>query len=62
MKDKKLNLNPKRLITFERRILNQMKKNIREARWDGEYDYVIWLENRLEWNKKILKKKIAKMK
>jgi len=39
-----------------------MKKNIREARWDGEYDYVIWLENRLEWNKKILNKKIAKLK
>ena len=61
MNDKKLNLNPKRLITFERRMINNYKSQIREAVINGETDYVVWLTNRKEFSQKILDKKIKRM-
>ena len=61
MTDKKLNLNPKRLITFERRMINNYKSQIQIAAMNGENDYVIWLTNRMGFNQKILDKKIASM-
>jgi hypothetical protein len=61
MTDKKLNLNPKRLITFERRMINNYKSQIQIAAMNGENDYVIWLTNRMGFNQKILDKKIANM-
>ena len=59
MNDKKLNLNPKRLITFERRMINNYKSQIQIAAMNGENDYVIWLTNRMGFNQKILDKKIT---
>ena len=61
MNDKKLNLNPKRLITFERRMINNYKSQIQIAAMNGENDYVIWLTNRMGFNQKILDKKITSM-
>jgi hypothetical protein len=61
MTDKKLNLNPKRLITFERRMINNYKSQIQIAAMNGENDYVIWLTNRMGFNQKILDKKITSM-
>ena len=61
MTDKKLNLNPKRLITFERRMINNYKSQIQAAAMNGENDYVIWLTNRMGFNQKILDKKITRM-
>jgi hypothetical protein len=61
MNDKKLNLNPKRLITFERRMINNYKSQIQIAAMNGENDYVIWLTNRMGFNQKILDKKITRI-
>lgn len=61
MRDTKLNLNPKRLITFERRMVDEYKTLINTARSEGEHDYVMWLTNRMEFNQKILDKKITSM-
>lgn len=61
MTDKKLNLNPKRLITFERRMINNYKSQIQIAAMNGENDYVMWLTNRMGFNQKILDKKITSM-
>ena len=61
MTDKKLNLNPKRLITFERRMINNYKSQIQIAAMNGETDYVIWLTNRMGFNQKILDKKITRI-
>ena len=61
MTDKKLNLNPKRLITFERRMINNYKSQIQIAAMNGENDYVIWLTNRMGFSQKILDKKITSM-
>jgi|TARA_R110002153_G_scaffold144946_1_gene296199 hypothetical protein len=61
MNDKKLNLNPKRLITFERRMINNYKSQIQIAAMNGENDYVMWLTNRMGFNQKILDKKITSM-
>ena len=61
MNDKKLNLNPKRLITFERRMINNYKDQIQIAAMNGENDYVMWLTNRMGFNQKILDKKITSM-
>ena len=61
MTDKKLNLNPKRLITFERRMINNYKSQIQIAAMNGETDYVIWLTNRMRFNQKILDKKITRI-
>lgn len=58
MKDTKLNLNPKRLITFERKYSEYLKQEIRNAKKSGEDDYVVWLNNRLQWSETILQKKI----
>ena len=56
--EKKLNLNPKRLITFERRNLNNLKAQLRVAEMNGEPDYQLWLLNRIQWTEKVLEKKI----
>ena len=56
--EKKLNLNPKRLITFERRNLNNLKTQLRVAEMNGEPDYQLWLLNRIQWTEKVLEKKI----
>ena len=61
MNDKKLNLNPKRLITFERRMINNYKSQIQIAAMNGENDYVMRLTNRMGFNQKILDKKITSM-
>jgi hypothetical protein len=61
MNDKKLNLNPKRLITFERRMIDQYKSEIIEARKSGEYDYEVWLTARMSFSEKILNKKILRI-
>lgn len=61
MRDIKLNLNPKRLITFERKYLNYLKEEIRNARKSGEEDYLVWLSNRLEWSEKMVEKKIKRL-
>tara|TARA_R110002111_G_scaffold95526_1_gene147670 strand:- start:700 stop:939 length:240 start_codon:yes stop_codon:yes gene_type:complete len=61
MTDKKLNLNPKRLITFERRMINNYKSQIQIAAMNGENDYVIWLTTRMGFSQKILDKKITSM-
>ena len=61
MTDKKLNLNPKRLITFERRMINNYKSQIQIAAMNDENDYVIWLTNRMGFNQKILDKKITRI-
>ena len=61
MTDKKLNLNPKRLITFERRLINNYKSQIQIAAMNGENDYVIWSTARMGFSQKILDKKITSM-
>lgn len=61
MRDIKLNLNPKRLITFERKYLNYLKEEIRNARKSGEEDYLVWLSNRLVWSEKMVEKKIKRL-
>ena len=61
MIDKKLNLNPKRLITFERRMINNYKSQIEIAIADGEHDYAVWLTNRMEFSQKLLDKKITSL-
>ena len=61
MNDKKLNLNPKRLITFERRMINNYKSQIQIAIRDNEDDYFQWLTNRMGFSQKILDKKITSM-
>ena len=59
--DYKLNLNPKRLITFERKYLKYLKQEMRTARRSGEIDYVVWLNNRLLWTEKMVDKKVKKL-
>ena len=56
--EKKLNLNPKRLITFERRNLNTLRTQLKTAQMNGEPDYELWLLNRIQWTEKVLEKKI----
>lgn len=59
--DRKLNLNPKRLITFERRNLNRLRAELVEALKRGETDYVVWLSNRISWSEKMVDKKVRKV-
>ena len=61
MTENKLKLNPKRLITFERRLINNYKSQIQIALRDGEDDYYQWLTARMDFSKKILDKKITSM-
>jgi len=62
MVKKVMNLNPKRLVTFQRRFLNLLKTELQEAHKRGETDYVFWLNIKFVKSKRMLNKKITKVK
>jgi len=55
----KVNFNPKRLVTFNRRLLNSHKAQLRVAQMSGgEPDYELWLLQRIQKGEIALEKKI----
>jgi hypothetical protein len=56
--NQKFDFNPKRLVTFNRRLLNTFKAQLRVAQMSGEPDYELWLLQRIEKGEMILEKKI----
>jgi hypothetical protein len=54
----KLKFNPKRLVTFNRRLLNTFKAQLRVAQMTGEADYELWLLQRIQKGEMVLEKKI----
>jgi hypothetical protein len=54
----KLKFNPKRLVTFNRRLLNTFKAQLRVAQMSGEPDYELWLLQRIQKGEMVLEKKI----
>ena len=57
----KLKFNPKRLITFNRRMLNTHKAQLRVAQMNGEADYELWLLQRIQKGEMVLEKKIKNL-
>jgi hypothetical protein len=56
--NEKFSFNPKRLVTFNRRLLNTHKAQLQLARMNGESDYELWLLQRIEKGEMVLEKKI----
>ena len=59
--NQKFDFNPKRLVTFNRRMLNTFKAQLRVARMNGEPDYELWLLQRIQKGEMVLEKKIKKI-
>jgi len=59
--NQKFKFNPKRLVTFNRRMLNTHKAQLQVARMNGEADYELWLLQRIEKGEMVLEKKIKKI-
>ena len=59
--NQKFDFNPKRLVTFNRRMLNTFKAQLRVAQMSGESDYELWLLQRIQKGEMVLEKKIKKI-
>ena len=59
--NQKFDFNPKRLVTFNRRMLNTFKAQLRVAQMSGEPDYELWLLQRIQKGEMVLEKKIKKI-
>lgn len=59
--NQKFDFNPKRLVTFNRRMLNTFKAQLRVAQINGEPDYELWLLQRIQKGEMVLEKKIKKI-
>jgi hypothetical protein len=59
--NQKFDFNPKRLVTFNRRLLNTFKAQLRVAQINAEPDYELWLLQRIQKGEMVLEKKIKKI-
>lgn len=53
--------NPKRLVTFQSRLINLLEKELIKAKSKSESDYYAWVENKLNKEKHLRDKRISKI-